>query len=125
MDLQLNMKNISSSSSSSSTTTTTTMKRSFNKKKLQCQERIVEQPILPKQTTALSPTYLTADRSWKTVATLVVRKPGNAKKGQKNKLRKKENDLGNGIKKHWKQAFSSSSSSSSSSTSSSMIIVFV
>ncbi|CAF1118167.1 unnamed protein product [Rotaria sp. Silwood1] len=87
MDLQLNMKNISSSSSSSSTTTTTTMKRSFNKKKLQCQERIVEQPILPKQTTALSPTYLTADRSWKTVATLVVRKPGNAKKGQEMELK--------------------------------------
>ncbi|CAF4875039.1 unnamed protein product [Rotaria sp. Silwood1] len=84
MDLQLNMKNISSSSSS---TTTTTMKRSFNTKKLQYQERIVEQPILPKQTTALSPTYLTADRSWKTVATLVVRKPGNAKKGQEMELK--------------------------------------
>ncbi|CAF2536261.1 unnamed protein product [Rotaria sp. Silwood2] len=75
------MKNIPSPSSS-------TIKRSFYAKKVQYQERIVEQSILPQQTTTLSPTYLTADRGWKTVATFVARKPGN---GQKRQVERKMN----------------------------------
>lgn len=82
MDFQLNVKNIPSSSSSSSSSSLSIMKRSFYGKKLQCQERVVEQANLPHSTTTLSPTYLTSDRAWKTVATFVARKPGNAEKRQ-------------------------------------------
>lgn len=77
MDYQLNMKNISSS------------KRSFHGKKLQYQENIVEQSNSPltatattTTTTTLSPTYLTADNAWKTVATIVSPKLGDRQKRQ-------------------------------------------
>jgi hypothetical protein len=50
-----------------------TMKRSIQGKKLQYQERISEQSILPPPTTTtiLTPNYLSADSAWRTVATIV------------------------------------------------------
>ncbi|CAF3960710.1 unnamed protein product [Rotaria magnacalcarata] len=89
MDFQLNTKNLpppppppSSSSSASST-----MKRSFHGRKLQYQEKVLEQSILPQQTAILSPTYLTADRAWKTVATIVAHKAGHDQKRQEMELK--------------------------------------
>ncbi len=77
MDYQLNMKNIPSS------------KRSFHGRKLQYQEKVVEQSNFPLTTTTLSPTYLTADSAWKTVANIVSPKLGD---GQKRQVEQK-NDL--------------------------------
>jgi len=78
MDYQLNMKNIPSASSSSTTT-----KRSFHGRKLQYQERIGDQPTLsPPITTTLSPTYLTADDAWKTVAMIESLKLDDGQKQQ-------------------------------------------
>ncbi len=79
MDYQLNTKDIPSS------------KRSFHGRKLQYQERVVEQPNCPPSTTTtLSQTYLTADNSWKTVATTVSSKLGDGQKRQveSNQLKK-------------------------------------
>jgi hypothetical protein len=57
MNYQLNMKNIPPT------------KRSFHGRKLQYQEKVVEQTCFSSSTTtsASSPTYLTADSAWKTV----------------------------------------------------------
>ena len=72
MDYQLKMKNTPSS------------KRSFHGKKLQYQEKVVEQSIFPSSatTTTLSSTYLTADSAWKTVATIISPKLGDGQKRQ-------------------------------------------
>jgi len=72
MDYQLNMKNTSSS------------KRAFHGRKLQYQERIVEQSIFPPPpaTTTTTTTYLTADSAWKRVSTIVSPKLGDGQKGQ-------------------------------------------
>lgn len=75
MDFQLNMKNLSSCSSRSST-----VKSSFHGRKLQYQDRISEQPAISQQTATLSPTYLTADWTWKTVTNAVVHKSANEQK---------------------------------------------
>jgi hypothetical protein len=61
-----------------------TVKRSMQGKKLQYQERISENSILP-QTTTLSPAYLTADSAWRTVATIVSPKPRDGHKRQVEK----------------------------------------
>jgi hypothetical protein len=57
-------------------------KHSLHGRKLQYQERIFEQSISPPTTTTLSPTYLTADSAWKTVATFVSSRPGDGRKRQ-------------------------------------------
>ncbi|CAF4484082.1 unnamed protein product [Rotaria socialis] len=95
MDFQLNTKNLpppppppsSSSSSLAAAAASSTMKRSFHGRKLQYQEKVLEQSILPQQTAILSPTYLTADRAWKTVATIVTHKPGHDQKRQEMELK--------------------------------------
>jgi hypothetical protein len=75
MDYQLNMKNIPSS------------KRSFHGRKLQYQEKVVEQSYCPPSTTT---TYLTADSAWKTVATIVSPKLeyGQKRQVERNQLKK-------------------------------------
>jgi hypothetical protein len=78
MDYQLNMKNTPSS------------KRAFHGRKLQYQEKVVEQSIFPPSppittTTTLSSTYLTADSTWKTIATIISPKLGDEQNRQVEK----------------------------------------
>ena len=85
MDYQLKMKNTSSS------------KRAFHGKKLQYQEKVVEQSIFPPSSTTtattLSSTYLTADSSWKTVATIISPKLGDGQKRQVENKKEKSIEI--------------------------------